>query len=311
MGGSMDFTVAVCTFNRAAALDRTLRAMSGLRLPSGLEWEIVVVNNNCTDSTDEVIARHTSRLPIRRLFEATQGCSAARNCAIRSAKGRYVIFTDDDCLVVPEWLAVYHEAIVRWPEIVVFGGAVEPEFESQAPRWIKDNVDLLSQILVIVQHGGEERLLGPTESPITANVGIRGDVLKQYMFDERLGHVGDERRGGEDIDLYVRIGRDGHRALWLPKARVKHLVAPDRLNIRFIWQSYMGGGRMAIRMETQRSVRQLFGFPRWLLRQYLQALVVMWLLFPVKSRAWVNAFRTAASCRGMLAEINEQRRDGR
>ena len=64
-----EFTVAIATWNRAKLLDRTLTEMHRLRIPPSVEWELLVVNNNCTDQTDTVISNHKKYLPIRRLFE--------------------------------------------------------------------------------------------------------------------------------------------------------------------------------------------------------------------------------------------------
>ena len=58
-------TVAICTWNRADLLDRTLAQMHRLWIPEGVTWELLVVNNNCTDHTDEVINRHAAALPLR------------------------------------------------------------------------------------------------------------------------------------------------------------------------------------------------------------------------------------------------------
>src|SRR5208283_1040221 len=100
----MDISLAICTFNRAESLDRTLAHLDTLRIPEGLEWELLVVNNGCTDHTDEVIARHQKRLPLRRLFEPKRGLSPARNLAIDSARGGFIFWTDDDALPHPDWL---------------------------------------------------------------------------------------------------------------------------------------------------------------------------------------------------------------
>ena len=74
----MKVTVAICTWNRASLLDQTLTQMHQLRVPSNVEWELLIVNNNCTDDTDAVIARHHGVLPLRRLFESKPGLSNVR-----------------------------------------------------------------------------------------------------------------------------------------------------------------------------------------------------------------------------------------
>ena len=59
-------SVAICTWNRAQLLDQTLDHLTRVRIPEGAEWEVLVVNNNCTDNTDRVLEKHFSHLPLRR-----------------------------------------------------------------------------------------------------------------------------------------------------------------------------------------------------------------------------------------------------
>ena len=106
----MDVTVAICTWNRARLLDTTLARMCSLRIPAGIRWELLVVDNNCTDETPAVIERYASRLPIRRLVEERQGTSFAKNCVLSQAEGELLVWTDDDVLVDENWLAAYLEA---------------------------------------------------------------------------------------------------------------------------------------------------------------------------------------------------------
>ncbi|HMO35190.1 MAG TPA: glycosyltransferase [Gemmatales bacterium] len=82
----MKVTGAICTWNRAKLLDQTLERMKCLEIPEGITWELLIVNNICTDNTDEIIEKHSLTLPIKRLFEPKQGLSNARNCAVESAK---------------------------------------------------------------------------------------------------------------------------------------------------------------------------------------------------------------------------------
>jgi hypothetical protein len=74
---AMRISVVICTFNRASLLERTLGHMSVILAPENVDWELVVVNNNCTDNTDDVIAKFSDRLPIRRVIEEQQGLSNA------------------------------------------------------------------------------------------------------------------------------------------------------------------------------------------------------------------------------------------
>src|SRR5579885_409501 len=129
-------TVAICTYNRAESLRRTLESLCAMRIPEDVDWELVVVNNNSTDHTDAVIASFADRLPSKRAWEPQQGHSPARNHAVDVANGDYILWTDDDVVVDREWLAGYAEAFRRWPQAAVFGGPISPEYEEPMVRWV-------------------------------------------------------------------------------------------------------------------------------------------------------------------------------
>jgi glycosyltransferase involved in cell wall biosynthesis len=124
-------------------LDETLARLQELHIPEGVIWELLVVNNCCTDNTDEVISRHGARLPLRRLHEPRPGLSNARNCALGAARGDLLIWTDDDVLVDSRWLEEYVRAAHDWPEAAFFGGTVNPWFPKAPPRWILQNLTTL------------------------------------------------------------------------------------------------------------------------------------------------------------------------
>ena len=122
-------SVAICTWNRCNSLRQTLEGFTGLAVPAATDWEILVVNNNCTDQTDQVIQAYEDRLPVRRAFEPRPGLSHARNRAIAQATGDYILWTDDAVTVSPNWLVSYVDAFRRWPDAALFGGPIQPLLE--------------------------------------------------------------------------------------------------------------------------------------------------------------------------------------
>src|SRR2546427_11619724 len=137
MRNSMLITIAICTWNRCALLHQALEQMTRLQIPPGIEWELLVVNNNCTDATDEVIAAYSTTLPIQRVVEPNPGLSNARNAAVREARGKYILWTDGDVLVDKNWVVSYVAAFERWPEAAFFGGVVRPWFVVPPPAWLR------------------------------------------------------------------------------------------------------------------------------------------------------------------------------
>jgi glucosyl-dolichyl phosphate glucuronosyltransferase len=73
----MFITIGICTFTRAESLRRTPDSIMAMRVPNHLAWELVIVNNNSADHTDNVISQYVGRLPVRREFEPRPGKSNA------------------------------------------------------------------------------------------------------------------------------------------------------------------------------------------------------------------------------------------
>src|SRR5258706_15464470 len=125
----MDISVAICTWNHARLLDQTLSKMANLVIRPSLKWELLIIDNNCTDDTSAVVQKHTAVLPIRFILEPKQGQSNARNRALLEADSDWVLFTDDDVLVDPNWLATYEKAAAdAGDDVVLLGGDIVPYF---------------------------------------------------------------------------------------------------------------------------------------------------------------------------------------
>jgi glycosyltransferase involved in cell wall biosynthesis len=151
----VDITVGICTWNRAESLRQTLDALTRLRLPPSRSWEVLVVNNNCSDHTDHVIRSFAGRLPLRRLHEPQPGKSLALNHAIREATGTYVLWTDDDVLVEPGWMAALVDGFERFQADWVFGRS-RPLWVGGAPPWYSER---FGGYFAVLDYGSEPRVI--------------------------------------------------------------------------------------------------------------------------------------------------------
>ncbi len=197
----MIVTIAICTWNRARLLEKTLAQMCCLRIPAGVELEILVVNNNSGDDTDAVIARYTSRLPLRGLHESRPGKSYAANLALTQATGQLLLWTDDDVLVDPDWLAAYVQAASDWPQASFFAGAIRPWFEKEPPWWVRHHLHRLKGVYVLADYGNEVRPWGPSDGVYGANMAFRMDVARQFPLNPELGRIQGHLIGGDDTEL--------------------------------------------------------------------------------------------------------------
>ncbi len=103
----MILSVIIPTYNRADALNLTLDNL--MKQLFAEEWEVIVINNNCTDNTDEIVKIHQQNFPVslRLVYEKTLGAAAARNAGARVASGDFLVFIDNDILTEPDFLQLH------------------------------------------------------------------------------------------------------------------------------------------------------------------------------------------------------------
>src|SRR6476646_149731 len=101
---SPSVSVVICTFNRCEQLRVTLNTFLSLKIPPSVSWELLVVDNNSNDNTQQTCAALKHSLPLRYVFEGRPGKSNALNRAIAETSAELILFTDDDVDVAPDWL---------------------------------------------------------------------------------------------------------------------------------------------------------------------------------------------------------------
>lgn len=261
-------TVAICTWNRHELLRQTLEEMTKLEVPEDVQWELLVVNNSCTDATDQVIASFAERLPIRRLYQPAAGLSNARNLVCLEAVGDFVIWTDDDVLVSPQWIREYVCAFRANPEAAVFGGPITPWFPNEPPDWLQASWLHVANAYAAVDYSDKKIPLSFSRVPFGANMAVRTDCVRTYPYRPDLGVRPGSRMGGEETDVLRRVLADGHSGWWVPGAGVRHYIPVARQTREYLrgW-FYAYGQFLGQHGENSSQARDIFGRPRWLWKQ--------------------------------------------
>jgi glycosyltransferase involved in cell wall biosynthesis len=299
----MRTTVAICTWNRCKLLRQTLERMSELQIPPGIQWELLIVNNNCTDSTDEVITRRAEHLPIRRVFEGKPGLSNARNSAIQHARGDYIVWTDDDVLVGSNWLVAYHDAFLQWPEAVVFGGPIEPWFSEPPPEWLRQILPQISNAYALREFGKDPTPLSVEKGvvPFGANFAVRTKDQVRHLYDTRLGLSPGNLVRGEEAAVINELLTQGGHGWWVPSARVRHYIPPERQTIRYLRGFFFGVAKADALNSREISKGKWLGKPRWLWRAAVEAEIkYRWRRLIGKPTDWITHLQKASSYWGML-----------
>jgi glycosyltransferase involved in cell wall biosynthesis len=234
-------SVVICTWNRADLLAQTLRQMAAARVPAGLRWELVVIDNASPDHTPRVLA--DAPLPLRAVREPRQGLSHARNRGLDETTGDWLAFTDDDVLVDENWLAELAAGVGRHPEAAVVGGPVEPWFPHPPDPELAEAFPALGYGFVSVDHGPAERELTPTEGIRGANFAVRRAAVGGNRFDPKFGRAGAVQGLFEETDFVNRLRDAGGTVWWLPAVRLRHYVDPRRMTLEHCCAHYEGAGR--------------------------------------------------------------------
>jgi glycosyltransferase involved in cell wall biosynthesis len=194
-------TIQLCTYNRAALLERVLDACFEQTLDPS-DYEVVLVNDGSTDSTPEVIERAKQRAICRFVVidQVNSGLAKGRNAGIARATGERIIFIDDDVLPLPNFVEEHLRSHDRAPKAIVRGGAINVEgFDDlPVPMWsFKD-------------YSGNFFWTTNVSVPLATIRAIGGfnDSFSEY--------------GWEDIDVGLRLRFGGVRAVFNPKALVYH-----------------------------------------------------------------------------------------
>ncbi len=133
----VDLTVAICTYNGANLIHEILDQLRSQVQTETIDWEVIVIDNNSSDSTAQVIKNYQKSwscvYPLRYCFAPEQGLSFARRCAIKEAKGAIVAFLDDDNLPASDWVAQVALFGQKHPQAGAYGGQIHPLFEVEPP----------------------------------------------------------------------------------------------------------------------------------------------------------------------------------
>ena len=228
------------------------------------------------------------------------------------ARGDYIVWTDDDVVVDPGWLAAYAQAFGRWPQAAVFGGRITPKYETPVVKWVTESESLLSDAFAIRDFGDDFLPLSIVDSrvPFGANFALRALEQRAFRYNPELGLAPGRRRVDDETDVIERVMRSGATGYWVPTARVDHCIGHERQTVGYVAGYYAGHGETGSfrNATTTAGTRCWFGAPRWLWRR----LVEQWLRYQFHhlvspAPVWVAHLQAYATTRGTIRYWRRER----
>ncbi len=263
-------TVQIATHDRPVPLRRCLDSIAAVRYRS---FDVVVVDNAPSSRETRAVVRaweltHPD-IPLRYLTEPVPGAARAHNRALAVAEGSWVVRTDDDVVVDPDWLAAIAEAATAAPGVECVTGLILPaeiatpaqelleQFGGYARGFRRRFVDL-------GEHRPKDPLFPFTTGRLGSGANIAFDAAKlreRGGFDASLG-PGTRARGGEDLLAVFNVLTGGGGVIYEPSALVWHWNRRDFASLRKLMLDYGVGLAAYLTAATVRQPRLALGMTR-------------------------------------------------
>jgi len=249
IGKSSDhISVCIATFRRNQMLERLLRKLALQETGGFFDVSVVVVDNDATGPAKDTVMqlREELGLDISYGIEPEQTIPAARNHALRLARGNYIGIIDDDEFPPQDWLITMYRAINTF-DVDGGLGPVHPFYDQEPPAWLVKGrfcerpVNRTGTLL----HWRQTR---------TGNVLLKKEVFDKHnlCFDLKF------KTGGSDQEFFKQAMNAGCKFVAVEEAPVYEIVPPERWTKSYYLKRALVNGFNAHRY----SVNEKLGFSR-------------------------------------------------
>ncbi|MDF5717173.1 MAG: glycosyltransferase [Rhizonema sp. NSF051] len=241
MDNCVSIDLVICTYNNAALLDRALTAISKQQVPPSVYWNVLVVNNNCTDETSQVVDKYiqSQKIPsLSTVFEPKQGLNHARQCGVENTTGDWIAFVDDDCMLDPDWVAEAAKFAFSHLECGAFGGKVILDWETLPPAYVLKYGYSFAQ---------QDRGMSVTQPDCLVGAGLvinrKATLDTQWLSKQLLSdRIGKKLVSGGDVEIVLRIRSAGYDIWYNPTCKLMHFIPAKRTRHKYLVKINYGLG---------------------------------------------------------------------
>ncbi|MEL7503124.1 MAG: hormogonium polysaccharide biosynthesis glycosyltransferase HpsE [Cyanobacteria bacterium J06554_6] len=252
--GDYQLSVAICTYNGALRLPTVLACLQRQVVSADWAWEVIIVDNNSSDQTAEVISAFQSawpsKVPLRYCFEPRQGTAYARQRAVAESRGQLIGFIDDDNLPNSSWVAEACDFAQAHPQVGAFGSHIDGQFDSSPPP----DFERIQPFFAVTHRGTQphryerrHRVLPPA-----AGLVVRKQVWLNHVPADMilLGAAAEQRLAGEDLEALSHIQLARWEIWHNPAMVIEHCIPAWRLERTYLMSFFksIGFSRHVTRM---------------------------------------------------------------
>lgn len=220
-------SVVICTRNRPDTIEQAVASVLANEYPA---FDVTVIDQSTTAATEHVLRTLVETDPRLRYSHVEEpGLSRAYNIGINRTRGEILAFTDDDCVVPPNWLSTIVRALGDDAEADLLYGQVLPASDKPGSG---------TPTLFIPAPERLSRRDGFKVFGMGANFAARRRLFATVGgFDEVLGGGG-PLCSSQDYDLAYRTFRAGRAILLRPEVKVIHHAARNPQDYRKMLRAY-------------------------------------------------------------------------
>ena len=249
-------SIIICCYNSAWIIGRTLDGLKAQIVPVNLDWEIVLVDNNCTDNTVGIARRamQDSNIDFTIVNEANSGLFYARKKGIDMAKYDIVLYCDDDNILCPDYVYTMYTIMQNDKRIGAAGGKGIAEFQA------KPENEVLKRIS---GYAVGSQLDGRTDWLFGAGVTLRTELVRDVYYNQHcylIGRKGDMLLSGDDSELVMSMVNRGYRIYPTDDVYYTHVLKAYRLTNEYCIRMHEGFVLPGIAIESMRAAMYETGF---------------------------------------------------
>ena len=234
----MRYSIIVPVFNRPDEVDELLESLSSQTLK---DFEVVIVEDGSQIPCKDVCDKYANILDLHYYFKENSGPGQSRNYGVERAQGEYVIILDSDAVTPPGFMQAIDDELKHQPTDAWGGPDAAHESFSDIQKAI--SYAMTSFFTTGGIRGGKKQL-DKKFYPRSFNLGVRREVYQQ------LGGFTTERFSkmslyGEDIDVSLRIYKNGYSCRLFPEAWLWH---KRRTDFRKFWRQVYNSGYARINL---------------------------------------------------------------
>lgn len=293
-------SVVICCYNSEKKIAATLEYLSKQKEAAGISFELLLVDNNCSDQTVALANSEWSSLgnqfPLRVIAEQNAGLNFARKTGIENALYEYIVLCDDDNWLCNDYLLKVYHLFETMPSVAIAGGVGEAVSDIEIPAWFKA-VNGFGYAV-----GKEGRQTGITGSVYGAGMALRKNSYLSIPHNDfaLTDRKADSLSSGGDTEICLRITQAGYQVYLDESLSFRHFINRERLTWNYYLRLRRSFGKANARLEKKYALKDPpAGRKKWQVIKF-GLRNIKYLLFP----NWQKSEKTAATAQEWSRQLN-------